>query len=133
MVRSTEGQLKICNLAGGYDINTLRKVPYWTVRVDSIFNCSSISHGAINNCEMYLSFCQFLPINESDPAGYCRDIDEEDNHPRNASVCMVTNGMLSNETANTFGTYDPQQVPFKELEVGMYKCYSFAWGGEEGI
>jgi len=82
---------------------------------------------------MYLSFCQFLPINESDPAGYCRDIDEEDNHPRNASVCMVTNGMLSNETANTFGTYDPQQVPFKELEVGMYKCYSFAWGGEEGI
>ena len=100
--------------------------------MDSIFDCSSISHGAINNCEMYLSFCQFLPINESDPAGYCRVIDEEDHHPRNASVCMVINGTLSNETANTFGTYVPQKTPFQKLDVGMYKCYSFAWGGGGG-
>ena len=105
------------------------RVPYWKVRVDSKFDCSSISQGAINNCEMYLSFCQLLPITESDPAGYCREIDERIDLPRNASVCMVINGTLSNETANTFGTYDPRAVPFKALDVGMYKCYSFCMGG----
>lgn len=97
--------------------------------MDSKFNCSSISQGAGNNCEMYLSFCQLLPISESDPAGYCREIDERIDLPRNASVCMVINGKLSNETANTLGTYDPHVAPFKKLEVGMYKCHSFCTGG----
>ena len=102
--------------------------PYWTVEVDSKFNCSSISHSVVHSCKMYLSFCQVLPISKTDPAGFCREEDEEAGLHRNASMCMVINKELDNQTANTFGTYLPRQDPFKALSVGMYTFLPIAWG-----
>ena len=96
--------------------------------MDSKFNCSSISHSVVHNCKMYLSFCQVLPISKTDPAGFCREVDEEIGQPKNASVCMVINEKLDNQTTSTFGTYLPRLDPFKALSVGMYTCLLIAWG-----
>ena len=96
--------------------------------MDSKFNCSSISHSVVHSCKMYLSFCHALPINKTDPAGFCRVVDEKAGLHRNASMCMVINKELDNQTANTFGTYQPRQDPFMALSVGMYTFLLIAWG-----
>ena len=96
--------------------------------MDSKFNCSSISHSVVHSCKIYLSFCQVLPISKTDPAGFCREVDEEAGLHRNASVCMVINKELGNQTTSTFGTYLPRLDPFKALRVGMYTFLLIAWG-----
>ena len=102
-------------------------VPYWSVRFDSKDICGHVPPGTIKNCEIYLSFCQILPISETDPAGFCRVVGEETHLPKNTSACMVLNGTLDNDTTTTFGTYNPNEQPFQALDIGMY-AFLFAWG-----
>lgn len=69
---------------------------------------------------MYLSFCQVLPISTTEPAGFCRWKDVQIKDPKDASICAVVDGKLDNQTTSTFGTYQPQLVEFRPLQIGMW-------------